>query len=121
MSAALFDSNIVIDFAAGLPAALRETQRYDHLLVSVVTWVEVMAGTKRDDEAAIRRVLAGFDVVQLTPAVAEQAATIRRERRIKLPDAIIQATAQVSELLLVTRNTKDFPESLGGIRNPYAI
>lgn len=80
-----------------------------------------MAGTKQDDEAAIRRVLAGFDIVQLTSAIAEQAAIIRRERRIKLPDAMIQATAQISELLLVTRNTKDFPESIGGVRNPYVI
>jgi predicted nucleic acid-binding protein len=40
---------------------------------------------------------------------------------MKLPDAIIWATAQVNEMLLVTRNVKDFSESDPGIRCPYKI
>ena len=34
---------------------------------------------------------------------------MRRERRIKLPDAIILATAEIENRLLITRNTRDFP------------
>ncbi len=34
---------------------------------------------------------------------------IRKTNRIKLPDAIIYATALVNNLTLITRNTSDFP------------
>jgi predicted nucleic acid-binding protein len=40
---------------------------------------------------------------------------------MRLPDAIIWATAQVNDALLVSRNTKDFKEEWGGIRIPYAV
>ena len=51
--------------------------------------------------------------------VTEQAVALRREHRIRLPDAIIWATARASGALLVTRNTKDFPANDPGIRVPY--
>ena len=89
MSAALFDSNIVIDFASGLPKALDELNRYEAPMISVVTWIEVMAGTDTGSEVYIRKILRGFDMVQIASSVAERAAAIRRERRLKLPDAMI--------------------------------
>ena len=46
-------------------------------------------------------------------------AKIRRDRRVKLPDAVIWATARAESALLVTRNTKDFPRDDPGIRVPY--
>lgn len=53
--------------------------------------------------------------------MAESAVQIRRAQRIRLPDAIIWATAQVHDATLVTRNTKDFPPSQPGIRLPYTL
>lgn len=47
--------------------------------------------------------------------------TIRRRTRIKLPDAIIRATAEVHSLLLVTRDAKDFPEDALKVRIPYRL
>ena len=38
-----------------------------------------------------------------------------------VPDAIILATARVENLILVTRNTKDFAADEPGIRVPYRI
>ena len=46
---------------------------------------------------------------------------LRRELRLKLPDALILASARVNGWLLVTRNTKDFPASMLGVRVPYVI
>jgi predicted nucleic acid-binding protein len=40
---------------------------------------------------------------------------------MRLPDAIIWASADVHSMLLVTRNTKDFPADLPGIRIPYML
>jgi len=53
--------------------------------------------------------------------VAERAAANRRQMRIKLPDAIILATAETAGRTLVTRNVKDFPAGMGGVRVPYQV
>jgi predicted nucleic acid-binding protein len=39
----------------------------------------------------------------------------------KLPDAIIQATAQIHQAILITRNRRDFPKETAGVRIPYAL
>jgi predicted nucleic acid-binding protein len=46
--------------------------------------------------------------IALDATIAARAVTLRRSHHIKLPDAIIRATAQVRAMLLVTRNTRDF-------------
>jgi hypothetical protein len=40
---------------------------------------------------------------------------------MKLPDAIIQATAEGAGRVLITRNTRDFPASTPGVRIPYTL
>ena len=40
---------------------------------------------------------------------------------MSLPDAMVLATAQINGSILVTRNTKDFPANLPGIRVPYTL
>jgi predicted nucleic acid-binding protein len=59
--------------------------------------------------------------VAVDEQVAERAVSLRRSRRIKLPDAVIWASAQAHAMLLVTRNTKDFPADDPGIRAPYRL
>lgn len=51
--------------------------------------------------------------------VAREAIEVRRLHRMRLPDAIVLASARVESALLVTRNTKDFPGSLPGVHVPY--
>ena len=51
----------------------------------------------------------------------KRAVQLRKTKRIKLPDAIIWATAQVHQCLLVTRNTRDFDVNEPGVRVPYAL
>jgi hypothetical protein len=38
-----------------------------------------------------------------------------------MPDAIILATAEVAGRELVTRNVKDFPSGMRGVRVPYKV
>jgi predicted nucleic acid-binding protein len=49
-----------------------------------------------------------FAVIELGSTIGGIAAAIRRERRLKLPDAVILATARHLGCPLVTRNTRDF-------------
>lgn len=121
MVKALFDTNILIDFLAGVPEAREELERYDDSAISIVTWIEVMVGARAPVADATRRFLDGFALVGLDQPIAEAAVAIRRRHRTKLPDAIVWASAQLGGRLLVTRNTKDFPADDPGVRAPYEI
>jgi predicted nucleic acid-binding protein len=118
---ALFDSNILIDYLNGIAAAKKEFQLYESRAISVVTWMEVMAGGELDGDEITRGFLASFEIIAVTESVAERAVKLRREKRMKLPDAIILASAIEHGLLFVTRNTKDFDSRWPGVRMPYTV
>jgi predicted nucleic acid-binding protein len=117
---ALFDTNILIDYLAGNPSAEREFTSHRHRLISVVTWMEVLAGANNtEEEDVIEMFLRDFTLIDVSRPIAREAVALRRSRRLRLPDAIIWASARHESALLVTRNTKDFPRSEPGIRVPY--
>jgi len=122
----LFDTNILIDYLSCRPQARIEMDAQSDRAISIVTWMEILAGTTAEDEGKTRAFLFNFQTLPLTPDVAERAVEIRRagikqDRKIKLPDAIVQATAQISGRVLCTRNTRDFPEGTPGVRVPYVL
>jgi predicted nucleic acid-binding protein len=118
---AVFDSNILIDYLKAIPQGLVEVDRYSQVSISLITWMEIMAGAKPVDVNATRRTLLAFTCLPISQQVAERAFVLRRDRKLKLPDAIILATAQEAGLLLVTRNTHDFSTADPQIRIPYQI
>lgn len=121
MVKALLDTNILIDFLRGIPAARDELNRHEEKAISVVTWMEVMAGASAQTERQTREFLDGFGFVKLDEKVAERAVMLRKQYRIKLPDAIVWASAQTTAMLLVTRDTKGFPAGDPGVRMPYRV
>ncbi|MHB1308012.1 MAG: PIN domain-containing protein [Limisphaerales bacterium] len=119
---ALFDSDILIDFLVGETQAEAELKRFTERLISIVTWSEVMIGADSEDEQTqCREFLAAFTVIPFDQTIAEEAVRIRRATQIKLPDAIIWASAKANGALLVTRNTKDFPTDDPCVRIPYSV
>ncbi len=121
MVKALFDTNILVDYLNAVPEARTELQRYTEKAISIITWMEVMVGATGDVEVATRSFLSSFDVIALDEEIAERAVNLRRNHYIKLPDAIIWATAQAHAMLLVTRNTKDFTADDPSVRVPYRL
>ncbi len=115
----LFDSCILIDYLNGVAEARAELKRYDQSAISIVSWMEVMIGADVGVAAATRAFLAAFETIGIDAEIAERAVAIRRESRIRLPDALIKATADVAGALLVTRNSRDFPPDMPGVRIPY--
>ena len=124
MRPVLFDTCILIDYLNGVPPAADILKEYaGNSAVSVITWMEVMVGAFRLDherQQVTRRFLARFTQLSVNGAVAELAAAIRAQRGIKLPDAIIDATAQLENRLLLTRNVKDF-KNVPGVIFPYNV
>jgi len=121
MVKALFDTNILIDYLNGVAEARNEIDLYPDKEISIVTWMEVMVGAAPEVQTATRAFLGGFEIVGLDGAVADQAVALRRQHRMKLPDAIIWASAQKTGGLLVTRNRKDFPATDPSVRIPYEL
>ncbi len=118
----LLDTNILIDFLNGIPAAREILEREEASAISRITWMEVMAGAvdAREDKA-LRGWLARFEVLPVDEQVADEAVAIRRSDRLRLPDAIIRATARTSDRILVTRNTRDFPPDAPDVYLPYRL
>lgn len=117
---ALFDTNVLVDCIYGVESAFEELDRYDRVFVSRMVWIEFLTGAKAAEvEARRRSLLDDFELLEVDEAVSEEAVLIRQRTRLKLPDAIILATARVHGLLLVTRNSRDFPRREPDIRIPY--
>jgi predicted nucleic acid-binding protein len=122
MTEAVFDSNIVIDALRGVREAQAELVRYSQRYISRVTWVEVMAGALPDDGKRAEAYLDHFRIVEVSEEVARQAAVLRSQRlRLRALDAIVLASAQSTGRILVTRNTRDFPANMPGVRVPYSL
>jgi predicted nucleic acid-binding protein len=121
-----FDANIIIDALVGFPPARAEIQRAfgfgSRAWISRMAWIEVLS---KGNEAIVRDALTFLDrfgLDEIDDEISLRAAALRRERpRLKSPDAIILATAQIRGRVLVTRNTKDFPAEMPGIRVPYTL
>ena len=113
---ALFDTNILIDFLRGVPAAREEFNRYEDRAISVVTWMEIMVCAPASAELGTRDFLAGFVLVGMNEAVA-----LRRQHRLKLPEAIVWASVQVRAMLLIAPDSSAFPADDPGVRMPYRV
>jgi predicted nucleic acid-binding protein len=117
-----FDSDVLIDYFDGIATAGEELSYYDRVLISRITWMEVLVGAPTDRLRRIREdFLRQFAVIELDEAVAREAITLRQEYKLKLPDAIIWATARLNNALLITRNARDFDRGEPGVRIPYRL
>ncbi|UOD29731.1 PIN domain-containing protein [Massilia violaceinigra] len=122
----LFDTNILIDWSKGYAQALVELAHWDHPAISVITWMELYGGADLADVRRFDEFMAdyGIEIIGIDSTIMQVAAAIMAERRrlgpkIGLADAIIQATADVRRLTIITRNTKDFRRQ--DVRVPYEL
>ncbi len=121
MVRAVIDTNILVDYLQGVPDAANELAAYQAPAISVISWIEVMVGSSPQTEPSVRAFLASFEQLPISERVSELAVQLRKTNRIKLPDALIWATAQANGCLLVTRNTRDFDPKAPGVRVPYVL
>jgi predicted nucleic acid-binding protein len=126
MSGYSLDANILIDALLEYRPAHQELMRIAEsgarMWISRMAWIEVLS--KGNDEMLQDALLflGRFGLDEIDEEISHRAAALRRERpRLRSPDAIILATAQIRGRLLVSRNTKDFPANMPGIRVPYTL
>jgi len=118
---AVVDTNVLIDFLQGHRAAADELARYDAVEVSAISAAELLVGAPTEAaERAVDTLLAACVVVAVDEPIAREAAFLRRSARVRLPDAIVWATARVRSALLVTRE-EGLPAGAPEVRHPYRV
>lgn len=119
---ALIDSDVLIDYLQGINEAKREINRYSDPHYSIVSWMEVMCGAEtKEERQAAETLLSSMQQVELTQLIAQIAVEERKKQGLKLPDAVILASADSEGCILVTRNTKDFDRNDPRVRFPYFL
>ena len=107
----LIDTNAISDYLGGkLPSNGLDfmDELMDNLpAISIINRIELL-GHNHQNIGQYRIAVDACIVLELTEAIILKTIAIRKSRRIKIPDAIIAATALVNDLTLITHNTSDF-------------
>lgn len=122
----LIDTNILIYASKGLiPEESLNKIEYifrNSFNISIISEIELL-GFKNLDENKIltlKQFVSLSKKFELNNEIKDKTIEIRRNINLKIPDAIIGATALVNNLILVTRNCKDFIKVEGlELYNPF--
>jgi len=118
----LIDSNTLIEFVA---RSLPEHCWFELLSIidndfniSFINKIEVL-GHRTANQAWIDFINQAT-IIKADDVVINQTIQIRKKHKIKLPDAIVAATAIVNDLIVITRNESDFKDIDGVlVENPW--
>ncbi len=104
------DSNKLIYCSKGQIDFTVIAAHFDELFVSVITYMETLGHnfSNPKEKELIEKLLNSLPIVQTDMAIANQVIAYRQQRKIKLPDAIILATAKVLNAAVITINESDF-------------
>lgn len=106
----LIDSNVIIEYLGqSFPSEVNKklTSIIDkEFNISFINRIEVLgfASADQNEEDFIET----SSIYYVDDEIINQTVRLRKDHKIKVPDAIVAATAIVYELVLLTRNTADF-------------
>lgn len=125
----IWDTNTVIyylqqQFPPAAEKFIDESLKESKPCISAITEIELLCwktATEQDIEV-IKNFINDSLVIELEGPIKHKTADLRKRYKIKLPDAIIAATALAYNLTLITRNSKDF-EDINGLRvvDPHTL
>ncbi|MBN1768193.1 MAG: type II toxin-antitoxin system VapC family toxin [Prolixibacteraceae bacterium] len=124
----LIDTNAAIDYIGEIlpDKALNELDSiFDgKFYFSIINKIELLGfkNISADEEQNFYKLINASTIFNLTDDIVTKTIEVRKQHKIKLPDAIIAATALTNNLIIITRNTKDI-EKIKGIKilNPYYL
>lgn len=99
----LADTNTIIYFFNGHPKAINALDGKD-IFVSAITEIELLSfhGLSDESREGIKEFLEDCTIFELTEKVKILTIALKKAHKIKLPDAIIAATAQFLKIELIT-------------------
>lgn len=118
----LLDSNIMIYLSKHQIELDDISDKNRRLAISVITYMEVMGYPFKNasEKRFLNTLCDTLDIIKLENNIINRVIALREKQKIKLPDAIIAATALENNFELVTRNTNDF-KNIKGLKlfNPF--
>jgi len=125
----LWDTNTAIyylqqQFPANAEKLIDNIVQDYKIIISAITEIELYCWKTptENDLKILHEFVEDAMVIELEKEIKFKTAELRKEYKIKLPNAIIAATSIVYDLILITRNTKDFSDIKNlQILNPYNI
>lgn len=101
----VLDTNIILYLLGG---RLAEPLPVGPYAISVISELELLAypGLVLPEEQRIRAFLADIAVMELTQAIKDRAVDLRKRHSLKLPDAIVAATALILDATLLTNDQR---------------
>jgi len=120
----LLDTNSVLDFMGnkltGKAKKLIARVIDEEINLSVINKIELLGFSKVEQD--LIDFVACSNIHPLDDAIVDKTIEVRSLYKIKLPDAVIAATALQNGLVLVSRNTKDFKNIQGlEVIDPYRL
>jgi len=121
----LLDSNVIIGYLAGkippfgMEAISAIIDQVPH--ISVISQIEILRSNDTPENESILVNFVNISIIHpLSPNVVQRTIELCKQSKIKLPDAIIAATALTEDFILITRNISDF-KNIHGIKllNPW--
>ena len=105
----LLDTNAVIQLLAGNPSIRKMVEDSDFLAISVISKLEFLSYPDLTDEeknafAELLEELAVFDLMAEDSALIQETVAMRIDAGMKLPDAVIAATALVNNCEVITND-----------------
>jgi len=106
----LLDSNVIIFASKGKFNIDDLFQTYDYFYISIINYMEVLGYEfdNAEEEKLILKTLNTIEIINTNLEIAESVVSYRKKKKIKIPDAIILATAKYVNAELLTDNTEDF-------------
>ena len=119
----VLDSNILIYLSKGDLDFSKITQGYSNIYISVISYMEALGFNFKNEseKKLIEQLLRSIEVIHTDAEIASAVVEYRSRSKIKLPDAIILATAKKMKADLKTANVRDFKNADKGVRliNPF--
>lgn len=106
----LIDTNILIEYVGDLLP--KEANNFiseiidENFLISIINKIEILGHQSVDQK--VEDFISLAESILISNDIVKTTISLRKRHKIKLPDAIIAATAIENDLIILTRNTKDF-------------
>lgn len=112
----LIDTDVLIDAGRGDDAAINCLEKITenfHMAISAVTQMELIVGCRDKSELKnLERFLQRFRVIRIDEQISDKAVKLLKTWRLShgllIADALIAATAIITDVQFITKNQKDY-------------
>ncbi len=121
----IFDTNILVYMSKNILKIENLISADIKPSISIISQIEALGFpfASHQDQFYMQAICSFYNVIPLSDLIASETIDLRKKYRIKLPDAVIYATALIENVPLLTNNIKDFKSIDRNVEliNPFGL